>query len=206
MAEKLPAQAPHLGADRFDVHQAVGGTAAWRGPAEDFYSRVDHDPVLRPFFPGKTHRCAVEEMTAFLTQLFGGPSVDTQYRWWLSLRESHLRFEIGQAERAAWMKNMVQALEATQIAGLCAAPYASFSSSRPRMWSTAGKQLRSPRIPVSLRATPSGGRLPVAGEHSANSTRPFPPFTAKRRSARSPWRRARSCERGSSVTARSWPA
>jgi len=101
--------------DGFDLHQAVGGTAGWRRLAVAFYSRVDRDPVLRPLFPGKTHHCAIEALTAFLVQLFGGPSDDTQRRWWLSLRESHLRFEIGQKERAAWMENMVKALDDVRI-------------------------------------------------------------------------------------------
>lgn len=106
MAEKRPAAAPYAG---------VAGTATWRRLAVAFYSRVDRDPVLRPLFPGKNHRCAIEQFTAFLAQLFEGPSEDTQFRWWLSLRESHLRFKIGQKERAAWMKNMVHALAEARI-------------------------------------------------------------------------------------------
>lgn len=115
MAEKLPDTAPHASVDGPGLHQAIGGTAAWRRLAVAFYSRVDRDPLLRPLFPGKTLRCAIEEFTAFLSQLFGGPSDETQRRWWLSLRESHLRFRIRQKERAAWMENMVQALDDARI-------------------------------------------------------------------------------------------
>jgi truncated hemoglobin YjbI len=111
MAEKLPAAAPPAGVDGLDLHQAVGGTPAWRRLSVAFYSRVGRDPRLRPLFPGKTLHCAIEELTAFLAQLFGGPSDDTQRRWWLSLRESHQRFKIRQEERAAWMENMVKALD-----------------------------------------------------------------------------------------------
>ena len=96
-------------------YQAVGGTAACRRLSEAFYGRVASDPVLRPFFPGKTLHCAIEEFSAFLVQFLGGPSEDTQRRWWLSLRESHLRFRIGPRERAAWMKNMYTALEEATI-------------------------------------------------------------------------------------------
>ncbi len=92
------------------LYQAIGGTAACRKLAEAFYARVDRDPVLRPFFPGKTHKCAIEEFSAFLAQFLGGPTEDAQRRWWLSLRESHLRFPIGQPERDAWMKNMIHVL------------------------------------------------------------------------------------------------
>jgi hemoglobin len=80
-----------------------------------FYSRVDRDPLLRPLFPGRTLHCAIEEFTAFLAQFFEGPSEDTQRRWWLSLRESHFRFRIRDKERAAWMENMVKALNDAQI-------------------------------------------------------------------------------------------
>ncbi len=97
------------------LHQAVGGTAAWHKLAEVFYSRVARDPRLRPLFPGKTLHCAIEELTAFLVQFSGGPSGDSQRRWWLSLRESHQRFKIGLEERAAWMENMVGALDDARI-------------------------------------------------------------------------------------------
>jgi truncated hemoglobin YjbI len=101
--------------DGFNLYQAIGGTVTCRKLSAAFYARVKRDPVLRPFFPGKTLRCAIEAFTAFLAQLLGGPPEDAQHRWWLSLRESHLRFKIGQKERDAWMKNMVQALDDVPI-------------------------------------------------------------------------------------------
>ena len=62
-------------------------------------------------------RCAVEAFAAFLAQFLGGPAEDAQERWWLSLRESHLRFKIGPRERQAWMSNMVETLEDAPIDG-----------------------------------------------------------------------------------------
>jgi hemoglobin len=62
-----------------------------------------------------TFTCAIEEFAAFLAQFLGGPSEDAQRRWWLSLRESQLRFKIGQRERDAWIANMVLALDVVQI-------------------------------------------------------------------------------------------
>jgi truncated hemoglobin YjbI len=111
MAE-LPSPIPQAG---IDLHQAAGGTETWRRLSVAFYSRVGRDPRLRPLFPGETLHCAIEELTAFLAQLFGGPSGDTQRRWWLSLRESHQRFQIRREERAAWMENMVKALDDARI-------------------------------------------------------------------------------------------
>jgi truncated hemoglobin YjbI len=98
-----------------DVYQAIGGTVTCRKLSDAFYARVARDPLLRPLFPGKTLNCAIEEFAAFLVQFLGGPSEDAQRRWWLSLRESHLRFKIGPKERDAWMSNMVKALDDVQI-------------------------------------------------------------------------------------------
>jgi hemoglobin len=93
----------------------MGGTPGCRRLAVAFYARVALDPILRPLFPGKTFKCAIDEFSAFLVQFLGGPGTDTQSRWWLSLRESHQRFKIGPKERAAWMANMIQALEDVPI-------------------------------------------------------------------------------------------
>ena len=71
--------------------------------------RNGRDPLLRPLFPGKSFTCAIEAFAAFLAQFLGGPSEDSQRRWWLSLRESHLRFQIGDRERTAWLGNMAGA-------------------------------------------------------------------------------------------------
>jgi truncated hemoglobin YjbI len=97
---------------RAEFLAALGGEAGCKRLSSDFYSRVQKDPVLRPLFPGKSIRCATEEFAAFLIQFLGGDEEETQYRWWLSLRESHARFRIGPTERAAWLKNMAATLDA----------------------------------------------------------------------------------------------
>ncbi len=80
-----------------------------------FYARVGKDPVLRPFFPGKSLRCATEEFAAFLIQFLGGDEKQTQHRWWLSLRESHARFQIGPSARRAWLGHMEATLDAAPL-------------------------------------------------------------------------------------------
>jgi len=82
-----------------------------------FYARVGQDPVLHPFFPGKSLRCAIEEFAAFLVQFLGGDEEQTQYRWWLSLRESHARFRIGPNARRAWLRQMEATLDAAPLDG-----------------------------------------------------------------------------------------
>src|SRR5689334_20134565 len=98
-----------------DLFQAIGGTVGCRKLAEAFYAKVQQDRVLRPFFPGKSMRCAIEQFSGFLVQFLGGPDEETQKRWWLSLRESHLRFRIGAKEQDAWLKLMAQAIGESSI-------------------------------------------------------------------------------------------
>jgi truncated hemoglobin YjbI len=95
--------------------KALGGEVGCKRLSAEFYARVGKDPVLRPLFPGKSLRCAIEDFGAFLIQFLGGDEDQTQYRWWLSLRESHARFSISPAARNAWLKNMGATLEAASI-------------------------------------------------------------------------------------------
>lgn len=97
------------------VLQTLGGEAGCKRLSAQFYARVGGDSVLRPLFPGKTLKCAIEEFAAFLIQFLGGDEEQTQRRWWLSLRESHARFRIGPAERHAWLKHMTATLAAAPL-------------------------------------------------------------------------------------------
>ena len=95
--------------------ESLGGEEGCRRLSAAFYARVAKDPVLRPFFPGKSLRCATEAFAAFLIQFLGGDEKQTQYRWWLSLRESHARFQIGPNARRAWLRHMEATLDAAPL-------------------------------------------------------------------------------------------
>ena len=97
------------------LFEAIGGTATCRKLSKAFYARVERDPALRPLFPGTHFRCAIEAFSAFLVQFLGGPSEDSQLRFYVSLRESHQRFHIDKRYRDAWMGNMAAALEDARI-------------------------------------------------------------------------------------------
>jgi hemoglobin len=95
--------------------EALGGEAGCKRLSARFYARVGTDPILRPLFPGKSLKCAIEEFAAFLVQFLGGDEEQTQRRWWLSLRESHARFQLSPAMRRAWLKQMAETLDATSL-------------------------------------------------------------------------------------------
>jgi truncated hemoglobin YjbI len=92
-----------------ELYRAIGEADGCRALATAFYAQVERDPVLRPLFPS-TFTCAIEEFSAFLVQFLGGEAEATQRRWWVSLRESHNRFAIGQQERDAWLRAMTATL------------------------------------------------------------------------------------------------
>jgi len=60
--------------------EALGGEAGCKRLSAEFHARVGKDPFLRPLFPGKSLRCAIEEFAAFLIQFLGGEEEQTQYR------------------------------------------------------------------------------------------------------------------------------
>jgi truncated hemoglobin YjbI len=95
--------------------KALGDEEGCRRLSAAFYARVGKDPILRPFFPGKSLRCATEEFAAFLIQFLGGDEEQAQHRWWLSLRESHARFQIGPNARRAWLRHMEATLDAAPL-------------------------------------------------------------------------------------------
>src|SRR5262249_34322714 len=96
---------------RAQVLAALGGEAGCKRLSTAFYARVGKDPVLRPLFPGKSLRCVTEAFAAFLVQFLGGDEEQTQFRWWLSLRESHAPHRITPAQRDAWLKQMGTTLD-----------------------------------------------------------------------------------------------
>jgi truncated hemoglobin YjbI len=96
------------------IYDAIGGKDGCRKLSELFYARVAHDRILKPLFPAHL-RCAIEGFTAFLTQFLGGPCEYSERHWSPSLCETHLRFNIGQKQRDAWMKNMSAALDDIKI-------------------------------------------------------------------------------------------
>lgn len=92
------------------ILEVVGGEGGCKRIAQAFYARVATSPELQPLFPGKSLKCATEEFAAFLVQFFDGNADQTQYRWWLSLRESHARFQISDLQRAVWLRLMQETI------------------------------------------------------------------------------------------------
>ncbi|MEX0761825.1 MAG: globin [Dehalococcoidia bacterium] len=96
------------------MYDRVGREPFFRDLVERFYERVEDDPVLRPLYPpdlepGKAH------LAAFLVQFWGGPPNYSAERGHPRLRIRHGQFKIGQAERDAWVRNMLAAVRTMNV-------------------------------------------------------------------------------------------
>lgn len=98
------------------LYERVGGDETFKRLVDEFYTRIEADPLLRPLFPedlepGKQYQFL------FLTQYWGGPARYEEQRGHPRLRMRHAPFAIGKAERDAWFGHMVAAIDEVGITG-----------------------------------------------------------------------------------------
>lgn len=93
----------------------VGGEPTFRRLVREFYAGVATDPVLRPLYPEQDLGPAIERLTLFLIQYWGGPTTYSQQRGHPRLRLRHAPFRVGPAERDAWLRHMRRAVDALEL-------------------------------------------------------------------------------------------
>ncbi len=94
------------------LYDRVGGDQFFFSLVERFYAGVEHDPVLRPLYP-RNLEPPKQHLALFLIQYWGGPHTYSNQRGHPRLRMRHVRFRIGRAERDAWLRHMLAAVEAS---------------------------------------------------------------------------------------------
>lgn len=92
------------------MYEAVGGAPFFDDLVSRFYERVATDLVLRPLYP-EDLADSIRHTSLFLQQYWGGPTTYSQERGHPRLRQRHLPFVIGAAERDAWFGQMAAALD-----------------------------------------------------------------------------------------------
>ena len=93
-----------------NVHDAVGGEPFFLDVVDRFYDGVAGDPVLRPMYPEDLTE-ARRYLALFLQQYWGGPGTYSAERGHPRLRMRHAPFVVGEAERDAWLRHMLAALD-----------------------------------------------------------------------------------------------
>ena len=99
------------------MYARVGGEAFFEELTNRFYSAVKDDPVLRRIYPEDEDgfEQARRHLRDFLVQYWGGPDTYNQTRGAPRLRQRHLPFAIGPAERDAWLTHMTEAVRAGNL-------------------------------------------------------------------------------------------
>ncbi len=105
-------QAPH--GQPVTLYEAVGGQPYFVALVEDFYGRIETDPVVRPLYPDDLGP-SITHTALFLIQYWGGPGTYSETRGHPRLRMRHAPFVIGQAERDGWFKHMSDAVNETDV-------------------------------------------------------------------------------------------
>ena len=92
------------------LYDEVGGEAVFRQLVDLFYAGVADDPLLRPLYPEQDLGPARQRLMLFLSQYWGGPTTYSDERGHPRLRMRHAAWQIGVAERDAWLHHMLVAL------------------------------------------------------------------------------------------------
>jgi len=97
---------------------AVGGHATFTRIVRAFYDGVASDPVLSPMYPAHDMDGAVERLTMFLEQYWGGPETYSEQRGHPRLRMRHQPFHVNPEARDHWMMLMRSAVQSAGLSPL----------------------------------------------------------------------------------------
>ena len=97
------------------LYEEVGGSATFTRLVARFYAGVRTDPVLAPLYPQDDWDGAETRLRGFLEQYWGGPTTYSQERGHPRLRMRHAPFQVGPAERDAWLLHMRNAVDSLHL-------------------------------------------------------------------------------------------
>ena len=98
--------------------EAVGGHPTFERIVRAFYAGVADDPVLGPMYPADDMDGAIERLTLFLEQYWGGPTTYSDRRGHPRLRMRHASFHVNPAARDHWVALMRTAVEGAGLSPL----------------------------------------------------------------------------------------
>lgn len=99
-------------------YDAVGGHATFDRIVRRFYAGVAEDSLLRPMYPEEDLEGAIERLTMFLEQYWGGPTTYSDQRGHPRLRMRHAAFHVNPDARDAWITHMREAVASAGLAPL----------------------------------------------------------------------------------------
>ncbi|MGV8884789.1 MAG: globin [Microbacteriaceae bacterium] len=98
--------------------EQVGGRPVFEKLVRRFYVDVQKDEVLWPMYPAEDLEGAIQRLTGFLEQYWGGPGTYSEERGHPRLRQRHLPFKINPDARDRWLAHMRTALDSLELSPL----------------------------------------------------------------------------------------
>lgn len=98
-----------------NFYDQIGGRPTFEKLARRFYEGVANDPALLAIYPEEDLEPAIERLTGFLEQYWGGPTTYSQRRGHPRLRMRHNAFVIGPAQRDRWLRHMRDAVDSLEL-------------------------------------------------------------------------------------------
>jgi hemoglobin len=98
-----------------DFWAEVGGRATFEKLVRAFYAGVASDDILRPMYPEDDLEGAIQRLTGFLEQYWGGPGTYSEQRGHPRLRMRHQPFKINPAARDRWLLHMRAAQDTLEL-------------------------------------------------------------------------------------------
>ena len=96
----------------------IGGRETFEKLVRAFYEGIKSDPVLLPMYPEHDLEGAIQRLTGFLEQYWGGPTTYSDERGHPRLRLRHQPFTINPDARDRWLHHMRIAVDGLDLAPL----------------------------------------------------------------------------------------
>jgi hemoglobin len=98
--------------------QRVGGRPTFERLVRRFYEGIESDPVLLPMYPADDLEGAIQRLTGFLEQYWGGPGTYSEERGHPRLRMRHMPFTVNPDARDRWLLHMREAVDSLELSPL----------------------------------------------------------------------------------------
>ena len=99
--------------------EQVGGRPTFEKLVRAFYDGIRTDEVLLPMYPEQPDlEGAIQRLTGFLEQYWGGPTTYSEERGHPRLRMRHAPFKVNPDARDRWLKHMRAAVDTLELSPL----------------------------------------------------------------------------------------
>lgn len=96
----------------------VGGRPTFEKLVRKFYEGVRTDDLLWPMYPEDDLEGAIQRLTGFLEQYWGGPGTYSEQRGHPRLRMRHQPFKVNPEARDRWLQHMRVAVDSLALSPL----------------------------------------------------------------------------------------